>query len=598
MGMIFKGLTFGGINSLDYGIFITGEAVYNAPERSVTSIEIEGRNGDLLIDNGRFLNIEVSYPAGCFAESQEDFKEKIELFRNAIISQISYQRLTDDYNPDEYRLAVYKSGLEVNVAVLHQGGEFTLTFDCKPQRFLTSGETERSIPEWSDLHTDSGSLVTVDNSSGDYVVKSLSMDIVPQQSGSGDPSPSNVRPITGFDSADINVSGKNWIADFTETSCCEKVSDHKYKVTKTSTTIATRSGSANSLMKGGTQYTISYNADLSNISINVATSVQYTDNTYSSNLHSSTSGNNTFNFTPTKDVKLFQFYLGGGDSTGIGQYAIITNLMARLSSDTDATFKPYNGNTYTVSFGSAGTVYGGTIDVVSGQLKVERAFITLDETANWSWSTITLRPHVLISGMEIKGAVISNMYPYSSSVVAVDGTITTNGGNGKEVWIYDTVNAPDLNSWKTFVASNNLQVVYTLATPLTYQLTATQVAFLLGTNNFWSNIGDVQIEYGKGGNTLYNPTLFDSSPLIKVTGTGTLGIGDWILTITGLSSQTLYIDCEMMEVYKNTGGIIEGANSLVSINKNTFPKLVSGMNNITKTSGLTNLKITPRWWRI
>ena len=124
------------------------------------------------------------------------------------------------------------------------------------------------------------------------------------------------------------------------------------------------------------------------------------------------------------------------------------------------------------------------------------------------------------------------------------------------------------------------------------------MAFLLGTNNLWSDTGDIQIEYGKGGNTLYNPTHFDSLPLIKVTGTGTLGIGDWILTITGLSSQVLYIDCEMMEVYKNTGGIIEGANSLVSINKNTFPKLVSGMNNITKTSGLTNLKITPRWWRI
>lgn len=145
MGMIFKGLTFGGVSSLAYGIYITGEAVYNAPERSVTNIEIAGKNGDLTIDNGRFLNIEVSYPAGCFAESQEEFKQKIEAFRNAVVSQISYQRLTDDYNPDEYRLAVYKAGLDVSVGVLHLGGEFTLTFNCKPQRFLTSGESPTTL---------------------------------------------------------------------------------------------------------------------------------------------------------------------------------------------------------------------------------------------------------------------------------------------------------------------------------------------------------------------------------------------------------------------------------------------------------------------
>ena len=110
--------------------------------------------------------------------------------------------------------------------------------------------------------------------------------------------------------------------------------------------------------------------------------------------------------------------------------------------------------------------------------------------------------------------------------------------------------------------------------------------------------GEWQTAINTSSATITNPTNFSSKPLISFTGTGTLGISDWILTITGLSSQVLYIDCDMMEVYKNTGGIIEGANSLVSINKNTFPELVSGVNNITKTSGLTNLKITPRWWRI
>ena len=148
------------------------------------------------------------------------------------------------------------------------------------------------------------------------------------------------------------------------------------------------------------------------------------------------------------------------------------------------------------------------------------------------------------------------------------------------------------------MSANNIVVTYPLATPLTYQLTATQVAFLLGTNNLWSNTGDIQIEYGKGGNTLFNPTPFDSLPLIKVTGTGTLGIGSWIITITGTSGQIIYIDCDIMDAYKITGGIIESANNLVSFNKIDYPRLVSGLNNFSVGTGITEVKVIPRWWRV
>lgn len=144
MGVIFKGLTFGGVSSMAYGIYITGEAVWNAPERSVTMIEIPGKNGALTLDNGRFENIEVTYPAGCFADNMTDFKTKIESFRNAIF-KTSYQRLTDDYNTDEFRLGVYKTAFDVSPGVLHHAGEFTLSFDCKPQRFLTSGESSTTF---------------------------------------------------------------------------------------------------------------------------------------------------------------------------------------------------------------------------------------------------------------------------------------------------------------------------------------------------------------------------------------------------------------------------------------------------------------------
>lgn len=144
---IYRSLTFGGIDSATYGVYITGEAVYNSPARSVEMVSVPGRNGAVLIDNGYFENIEVTYPAGIPGTDQSDFATKISDFRNAVLSQVGYQRLTDEYNPSEYRMATYISGLEVEAVEGQQGtvGEFELVFNCKPQRFLTSGEAAVAV---------------------------------------------------------------------------------------------------------------------------------------------------------------------------------------------------------------------------------------------------------------------------------------------------------------------------------------------------------------------------------------------------------------------------------------------------------------------
>ena len=143
-GAMFKSLTFDGEDSRDYGVYITGQAVFNAPEREVEMISIPGRNGQFALDKGRFENIEVTYPAGIFANTEAEFAEAVSNFRNLLCSKRGYVRLQDEYHPDEYRMAIYKSGLELeNVAL--KAGEFEITFDCKPQRYLTSGETAVTV---------------------------------------------------------------------------------------------------------------------------------------------------------------------------------------------------------------------------------------------------------------------------------------------------------------------------------------------------------------------------------------------------------------------------------------------------------------------
>lgn len=141
IGLGYKTFTFDGENSGDYGIYITGEAVYDAPIRVVDKISVPGRNGDILLDQGRFENIEVTYPAGAFGASQSEFAARIRSLRNMLATRWAYCRLEDEYHPDEYRLASYKSGLDVDPVSFQRAGEFSITFDCKPQRFLTSGET-------------------------------------------------------------------------------------------------------------------------------------------------------------------------------------------------------------------------------------------------------------------------------------------------------------------------------------------------------------------------------------------------------------------------------------------------------------------------
>ena len=143
-GAMFKSFEFDGTDSRNFGVYITGAAVYNAPEREVEMISIPNRNGAFALDKGRFENIEITYPAGIYADTEADFAEGISDLRNFLCSKRGYCRLTDEYNPNEYRMAIYKSGLEVEPSLL-KAGEFEITFECMPQRFLTSGETKTTL---------------------------------------------------------------------------------------------------------------------------------------------------------------------------------------------------------------------------------------------------------------------------------------------------------------------------------------------------------------------------------------------------------------------------------------------------------------------
>ena len=139
MGLL-NHLTYDGVDSSDFGVFISGEGVFDAPARRGEMISIPGRNGSLFMDEGVFENITVEYPAFIGTGYEELFRTKLGELRSALSSRGNYKRLTDTYHPDEFRLGVFREGIEVDPQHITRAGGFTMKFDCKPQRFLVSGE--------------------------------------------------------------------------------------------------------------------------------------------------------------------------------------------------------------------------------------------------------------------------------------------------------------------------------------------------------------------------------------------------------------------------------------------------------------------------
>lgn len=130
-------LTFAGVSSNDFGVWISGEGTYNRPRRKYEEKAVPGRDGTLLIDTGRYENQVIEYPA-CI---MTDMPNRIDAFINAMAENTGYQRLEDTYHPYEYRVAQFVTETKVKTSgYRNREGQFDLAFNCMPQRFLKSGE--------------------------------------------------------------------------------------------------------------------------------------------------------------------------------------------------------------------------------------------------------------------------------------------------------------------------------------------------------------------------------------------------------------------------------------------------------------------------
>lgn len=107
----------------------------------------------------------------------------------------------------------------------------------------------------------------------------------------------------------------------------------------------------------------------------------------------------------------------------------------------------------------------------------------------------------------------------------------------------------------------------------------------------WLKQGEIPVKFTADG-SLMNPTSQTALPLIKVTGTGSFGIGNLTVTIASHSYDHIMIDCEAMLIYSGA----YRAGEYVTMTNHEYPTLAPGLTGIT-VDGVT-LEITPRWFEI
>lgn len=134
---------FNGISSADYGIQVEHPPDYAFPQRDYEITHVPGRNGDIVLDKGSYQNVDRSYEIAIGNEKLA-FVPMANTISEWLHSASGYAKLEDSYEPDYYRMAMYEEAGSIENILFH-AGRATINFNCKPQRYLKSGDDKISI---------------------------------------------------------------------------------------------------------------------------------------------------------------------------------------------------------------------------------------------------------------------------------------------------------------------------------------------------------------------------------------------------------------------------------------------------------------------
>lgn len=138
--MIYR-INFAGVDFRDFNTFFDGSKVFVKPNKDVENVSVVGRNGDLILSNNRFENIDITIP--CFIRN--DFIKNYSALIDFLTTTEGYQKLETTEEPNTYRLAQFVKGVNPKTGAWMKYGSFDLVFNCKPQIFLNEGDNDIDV---------------------------------------------------------------------------------------------------------------------------------------------------------------------------------------------------------------------------------------------------------------------------------------------------------------------------------------------------------------------------------------------------------------------------------------------------------------------
>ena len=351
----------------------------------------------------------------------------------------------------------------------------------------------------------SGNPVVITDGSPSPVVD-LTIGIEPVQSGTGDPSPSNIRPISGWTGANITHIGKNLLETVPQSNTINGITatvnnDGSVLMNGTATSatvvlwnIADSSASTSRISKNrkyfpnGTYHKTPYD-DRWAIQIRGSNSNPMTSSDASLIASYNT---DTFTIDDTYAYNCAQLYVKSGASFD------------------NETIHPWIhiSNEYSYTFPSeAGTVYGGTLDVTTGVLTVTHAKVDMESDFTFSkssgvWTTNTFYiASAQMNPITPKDSILKCSHFKTNTVQIDDGNGIYHIASGTLFISCDaSVCGDTVGSFRQWLvdqktAGTPVELWYELITPVTYQLTPTEVTTLLGENTISADTGAVNVTY-------------------------------------------------------------------------------------------------------
>jgi len=331
------------------------------------------------------------------------------------------------------------------------------------------------------LHTLTGSILHITDGLA-KPAESLTVSFGPIQAGSGDPSPDNVRPISGRTELSVTRTGEN---------LCNQSDKQMISCYTDDGTAQTRRGIVLRLPAGEYNLKVSRATDEGNGYI--YGNVINADGSFSSFKYLVAGGSTTLPMSTTFTLTQGQYYAifdqQASSDSAVDKLAYY-NLMVSLAT---ADYTPYTGETKTISLPS--TIYGGSDEVVGGNGSETWGIIDL---GSLSWSRITSYANPLftasVSGMKNGATCVCDSLKCYKNVnfgFLADLSVDTVPSNLLLYIRYDAIE--DKDSFKT--AMDGVYLAYELKDPVPFSTTPTQIDILDGENVIWSSGDTNTLEY-------------------------------------------------------------------------------------------------------